>query len=179
MKLSAPAVRLSFDTPEPFYPYREPDDVRPEPTRHLRLFFVGQGVPEIRDASRPSTSGTLWPVKPTYAGPVAKDVKLPIPGWEPSTSWLTVYDDKAPSRKGKGDLAIRPTGDETAIIPPSIEVKEPREVPIPADLLALGGLLSAIVVATQRRRHGDEEAQPEHPATGEPEEPASRKDGGS
>jgi hypothetical protein len=168
-KLSAPAVRLSFDTPEPFYPYREPDDVRPEPTRHLRLFFIGQGVPEVRDESRPSTSATLWPVKPTYAGPVASDVKLPIPGWEPSTSWLTVYDDKAPSRKGKGDLALRPTEDTTAITPPSIEVAEPREVPIPADLLALGALLSAVVVVAQRRRHGEEAEEgdegEEHPPT--------------
>ena len=41
-ELLSKTVRISFKTPLPFYPYREPEDVRANETRKLLVWFVGK-----------------------------------------------------------------------------------------------------------------------------------------
>ena len=129
------AVRLSFSTALPFYPYREPADVRPgQGPRLLKLFVL---APWRADAvAGPERGAFISPwTRPMWAGPVGPEVVegtavacgLPAPEAAKlaGRSWtLTEFEDTASPRLA-GDLYFRPSPDQSRLErPPSVEYVE-------------------------------------------------------
>jgi hypothetical protein len=133
------AVRMSFATDRPFFPYREPTDQRENlpasevhATRLLRVFFLGGArvdgaIGERRD---PWPGRTLWSdrLDPARLG------ALPFP--LPAGAWLTVFEDAASPRPGTDDLFFAAAADARPIRPPPIVRVHEEEIPVPVDVLA-------------------------------------------
>lgn len=146
--LAATTVRLSFDTPRPFYPYREPDDTAPHPGRLLRLAFVGNGTP------RAKIGDDAW-IPPKFSGELGRaSWASPVPLPE-GAAWLTVYEDDVTGRRGLGDVSFLPTTDRTVITPPPIIDTVQRDLPLPLDVVAGLGLVGGLAVWISRRRKED------------------------
>lgn len=126
------AVRMSFRTERPVFPFRTPaDQSAGGPGNHLlRIFFVGA------DRVKGSLGEGLWEARIPYARrrtDLAALLGDAVPqGAAASEGWLTVFEDGAWPRAAKGDLYFEADrGGE--IIPPPVILK--RKVPIPMELL--------------------------------------------
>lgn len=106
--IGSTAVRMSFTTDVPYFPYSEPEDMRgAKPKRLLRVFFLSdKKMVGMRGAAE-------WPAKIAWAGPLttegAKAVAplLKIPGYTPGNeTWLTEFEDNASPRTGDLDVTF-------------------------------------------------------------------------
>ena len=136
--LGTSAVRMSFHTDRPFFPYREPRDQRESlppsrsTPRSLRVFFVG--------ASR--ASGTIGEAATTFAGTTpwsgpldTSRALLPVPA--PPGAWLTVFQDDSSPRPGTDELWFDRSKDPAPIKPPPVIFRVDDAIPLPLDLIAL------------------------------------------
>lgn len=151
--LSTQAVRMSFGTPRPLYPYREPEGQRtapPPPERTLRVFFVSD-----QRYRGDLGGGKTWAAETTYAQALGSTVlEDHLPGLLPSSAYLTVFVDRSNPRPGTDDLWFRPS-DEGDVTPEPIVRTVGRPFVIPLDLLLMVGLMGAglwWVVRRWRRR---------------------------
>lgn len=123
-KAHASAIRLSFSTDQPFYPYREPEEMqnRPKQTggngRTLRLFFLA----DKRYAATIGKNGSDWPAETVWANPIDKTdsnaifekVKFDAP--ERSTDWyLTEFIDESDPRPGTDELYFSESADQSSV----------------------------------------------------------------
>ncbi len=108
--VAAKAVRLTFQTEQPFYPYREPEDARlpgMRGSRMLRVFYVGE---HRVDGALGDTAGG-WPGKPVWANPLEpgrrdgllRDLKV-TDSKLPASRWLTVFEDSSFPRPGTDEV---------------------------------------------------------------------------
>lgn len=151
--LSTSAVRMSFRTERPFYPYREPAGQRQGPTppdRTLRVFFVS----DQRYAGALEGAGApAWPGRTTYARALPPDeLSSHLPGLAPGAAYLTVFVDRSNPRPGTADLWFRPSEDATDVIPEPIVHTRRRPLELPIDLVVLLALPIAGTVLLLRRR---------------------------
>ncbi len=130
------AIRMTFATDKPVYPYREPTDQRenlpPEALyqpRLLRVFFLGTQRMEGAVGTGPFGGKTTW------SGPVKTAVNLPFTSLD--KPWLTVFEDTASPRPGTDDLFFSPSKDQTEIRPPPFVEHRDSEIPLPLDILAI------------------------------------------
>jgi hypothetical protein len=136
------AVRMSFGTERPFFPYREPADQRQGPTqpRELLVYLIALGRME-------GTIGAdqFWSRELLYAAP--KDgLGALLAATLPSTavtsgSWLNAFRDRASPRPGVDDLFFAPATSREKVVPPPVTIDERLDLPLPLDVLA--GLLCA------------------------------------
>jgi hypothetical protein len=144
--ISTSAVRMTFTTERPFYPYREPADQRETVPpnlagayagRTLRVFFVGPGRFDgaIGDAGKP------WPGRPRWSNPYEGTAlpEQPLPFALPENAWLTDFVDESSPRPGTDEVYFAPAKDPSRITPPPIPHPYPLTIPIPLELVALAG----------------------------------------
>lgn len=151
------AVRLSFQTDVPLFPYRVPtDNIAPAGEGHiLRSFVVGPG----RAAGTLGEGGAAKPYAQAavkHAGPVAQaDLAALIGAALPAGAaakladgaWLTAFEDPTwPSGTDDLTFAHDPAGQPYHEV---IETVVTKELPIPLDLILLAGVVGVVVV---RRR---------------------------
>ncbi len=118
-EVSASALRISFKTDRPLFPYREPDS-RSDASRlginHrlLRIYFVAESRYEGRFSPENS-----WPGKTRYSQPLQRDQRsqllrhLDMPEFTlPSRAWLTEFEDSWPYGKAPGDVYFTPSADQ-------------------------------------------------------------------
>jgi len=138
--LSASAVRLSFETEAPVYPYLEPDDTADVPGRELHLFVASghrmEGV-LADDGDRP------WTASAFFSAPVdgAEMLASALPGVDlPARLWVDERTDFA-TKRAASDLVFRQApADVEARRPPIVEY-ERHEVPLPYELpFVIGGI---------------------------------------
>ncbi len=149
---------MSFETERPFFPYREPDDLRVAGgLRLLRVFFVSNE--RVRgELARPLG----WPGAATWAGAV-KDAGSLLSGALaldeiPSAPVLTALDDKSSPRPGIADVFFTRDTDQREVRPPVTVIEDPIVIPIPLELVALFGCAGFVVLAVllvRRRRTSD------------------------
>ena len=118
-EVSASALRISFKTDRPIFPYREPDsriDAERLGVGHrlLRIYFVAESRYEGRFS--PSLQ---WSGKTRYSQPLQKDQRtnllqhLEMPeSTGPSQAWLTECEDSWPYGKAPGDVTFTPSADQ-------------------------------------------------------------------
>jgi hypothetical protein len=158
--VAAGALRLSFRTDQPLFPYREPDPTGPAATlgarnRLLRIYFIGDA--RYRGEL---TRDQPWTGKVAWAGTLAEEdrkkllgmLRLPQ-GTGPEQWWLTEFEDEWPYRPAPADLTFARDSDQGNVRrPPRIEYVAS---PVPADV-AVYALAVAILLPLVRRgaRHG-------------------------
>ena len=153
LALDSSAVRMSFDTDRPFYPYREPSDQPSTNGRSLRVFFVGSNKV---DATVGETD--KWPAQLLFADAVTEASAL-LDGVVPAETlqalnatkpWLSAYLDHARKRSDAGDLWFR-ASDAEAYLPVKYD-DNTVTIPIFVDVLIFFGLFGASFVRWRRRR---------------------------
>ncbi len=114
--IGSTAVRMSFTTDTPFFPYHEPEDMRDAKTpRLLRVFFLAAQKMDGK------LSGAEWPGRVVWADKPAAELKgvqplLKIPGYAPGGgTWLTEFEDRASPRPGTSDLTFVPHADQSPV----------------------------------------------------------------
>jgi hypothetical protein len=149
------AVRLTFTTDRPFYPYREPiESQRADAARgrKLRVFFV---TPDGRSDGAIGAAKARWPATLEYARP-RTDLRALLQGAIPesaipTSAWLHDYLDPSSPRPGTDELWFTRAAAQDEIVPPEIVMERPREIYVPVDLIALGGVAVWLVVRVSRR----------------------------
>lgn len=159
--LGTGAVRMSFKTERPFFPYREPRDQRDasmpaslSSTRSLRVFYVGpkRVVPVIGDGA------TKFPGKIAWAGELPHDMVDRLPVGVLAGSWLTAIEDDSAPRPGVEELWLDPSKDQAAIKPRPIVVPVYDEIPLPLDVIALAGIAIYFIARRIRKSRAAEGA---------------------
>ncbi|HEY1189382.1 MAG TPA: DUF2330 domain-containing protein [Gemmata sp.] len=116
------AVRMSFRTDAPFYPYREPADMRDaKAPRLLRVFVIAdQKMNGSLGAGAPWAGQTVWAGAPGAEGWKGALAHLKVPGLRPTDStWLTEFEDRSAPRKGDDDLTFAAAGDQNPVQRPT------------------------------------------------------------
>ncbi|MFO0804823.1 MAG: DUF2330 domain-containing protein [Gemmataceae bacterium] len=125
--LRAKPVRLSFKTDRPFYPYREPADMRlasPSPHgRILKVYFVADKrfSGTIGD-SAPFPGRIAWSdtLQDAERIDVIAKAKLPADAG-PKAEWrLTEFEDRSSPRPGTDEVYFAPSADQSAVARPPI-----------------------------------------------------------
>lgn len=131
LAVGSAAVRMSFKTDAPFFPYSEPDDLKDAKTRRLlRVFFLG-------DRKMLGVRGDAdWETKIAWAGKLAAEGAkalaplLKIPGYEPTEdTWLTEFEDHASPRPGGLDVTFKQNPDQNPVERPARIVYTARSDP--------------------------------------------------
>lgn len=143
------AVRMSFTTERPFFPYREPASQREgaaEP-RVLRVWFVG---PE-RVAGR--LGENAWPGQ-MYWSDTIQDFEL---GGVTIArgSRLTAFEDHSSPRPGTADLFFVRDDDQKTVLPPPYEETRYKTVNVPLDVLLAPVVIGAFWLRKRRREVRD------------------------
>jgi hypothetical protein len=158
--LTARAVRISFATDRPFYPYREPADSRANKSlgsRTLRVFF----------ASTKRVTGTLgergaWPGETVWSAPLAEaqtallrqNLTDPRPVSEhgpvavqlPETVWLTEFVDRSSPRPGTDEVSFQESTDQSVLKRPAEVTYDVRPRINPRELTAVSLIGAALML---------------------------------
>jgi hypothetical protein len=137
MRLEPKAVRLTFQTDRPFYPYREPADVRGPGLRGerlLRVFVLATG----RTEGALGDSGT-WPGRAVWAGPVSAAQRdklyagLKLPAGTGEAPWLTEFEDDSFPRPGTDEVFFGPAREQVKLErPPVVRYEYSNGAPAPS-----------------------------------------------
>lgn len=130
-EMEGKAVRMTFKTETPFYPYREPEAPKVEPkkpdnwytpTRFLRVFLLAakRVGGTLGTGSNAWVAGTPWSDKldETQLYNVAVDLKID-PAALKNANWLTEFEDRSSPRKGTDEVYFK-TNDDPAVQRPVI-----------------------------------------------------------
>ena len=116
---STKAVRISFSTNRPVYPYKEPLDDLPETNRILNLYLLAatQFNPELSDGETKNWTGPEYSLK--IKASVPEIVKV-----SSKEKWLTVWKDVTPTGKRPyRDLYFKPIENSQEVLPyPPVQV---------------------------------------------------------
>jgi hypothetical protein len=118
-RVGSRAVRLSFATDRPFYPYAEPTDQPQETGRRFRLTVVTSERVDGTEGSSP------WGARVGYASgaPLGTLLRGAVPdGFSLAGAWMTTYEETN-SRRGAHDLYFHRAAAQTSVAP-SITVFE-------------------------------------------------------
>jgi hypothetical protein len=145
------AVRMSFATERPFFPYREPADQREGPLtpRELLVYLVAPGRMEGTIGAGPWNRALEYAApRPGLRGLLEVAVSR---GAVADGAWLHAFRDRATPRPGLDDLWFAPSSRDETVVPPPVVIDEWVSVPVPLDVIA-GGI--AVAVWIRRRRRG-------------------------
>jgi hypothetical protein len=157
---SLAAVRLSFHTDRPFYPYREPADARTEgnyaPGRWLSAIVLSTERVDGRLGAAPNAP--LWPGQVQWTNRLpdsarataASSLKLSAKQL-PANLWMTVMLDASSPRPGTDEVYFAPAPTQTPIVPNPIIHYHDVIVPVPLDAVAIFGSAGFGVVWALRR----------------------------
>lgn len=155
------AIRMTFKTERPYFPYREPADQRDDKAakhagpRLLRVFMLAK---ERMDGSLGKDG--KWPGRAVHASDVTglntkmllEQLKLPddtiAADW-----WLTEFEDRASPRPGTDEVYFSPAKDQSTLKRPAIIQYVKNDAPGLALCLAVAvGLFAPTLVRRMRRR---------------------------
>jgi hypothetical protein len=138
------AVKMTFETSTPFYPYREPEqkDADPDelalPPRMLRVFFV----------SDQRYTGKGWAASTLYSA----RTQIPIDLYPGKADRLTVFIDDASPRIAKDEVFFEPNKDQSEVKQPPVIVHRPRRIPIPLEAVGFAVILVALLIVRRQRK---------------------------
>lgn len=142
------AVRMSFATDAPFFPYREPASQREGPSgpRVLKVWFIGPERVTGRVADQPWTGQMFW-------SEAVKDLEVGGVKVDPAAR-LTAFEDHATPRPGIDDLHFVRDADQREHIPPPIVETKIEPIRVPADIaVGLPAIVAFVWWRRRRRRH--------------------------
>ena len=116
------ALRISFQTDTPLFPYREPDSAEASQQlaaadRLLRIYFISNRAYEGR-----FENGAAWGGRKVWSGNITaertsllEELQLPEAESGPATWWLTEIEDQWPYRKAPGDVFFAPAKSQAPV----------------------------------------------------------------
>ncbi|HVF85327.1 MAG TPA: DUF2330 domain-containing protein [Abditibacteriaceae bacterium] len=152
------AVRMSFQTERPFYPYREPSQARSQNSRLLRVYLF---APKRMTGA---INGKLWVGKTVWSdtSPAAQlpvlTRQLGLSGRTLDNMRLTVLEDSSTVRYAPDDVYFQPAFDQARLVPVVASQSSDKQGPQPAGvllILACGGSAAFFVMRkrSSNRRH--------------------------
>lgn len=154
------AVRMSFTTDRPFFPYREPADQREAKEaragdRLLRVFFLSSSR---MDGALGGGASGAWPGQTVWADRISEANRERLGSLVPRESqlsqntWLTVFEDKSSPRTGTDEVYFAPSKQQGTVQAPPVITTVGRSIPAPLDLILIliGGLF--LLMRWKRRR---------------------------
>jgi MYXO-CTERM domain-containing protein len=165
--VDAKALRISFATERPLFPYREPDyGATPNQLgvagRTLRIFFLAEGAYQGElTKENPWTGQVVWSDRISAAArsELLKTLQLPE-STGPAEWWLTEFSDGWPYRIAPADLYFSPAPEQTVLHrPPIIEYVSNQRAPVDPTAVALVGL-AALPLWRRRRRSAEARRRP-------------------
>jgi hypothetical protein len=119
--IKASALRITFRTDRPLFPYREPESATAKSkldvsSRLLRIYFIAEARyrGEI-DGEKPWSGKTVWADDITrHKASLLKSLKLPA-STGPDTWWLTEFEDNWRYQKAAGDIYFSPDPKQTIL----------------------------------------------------------------
>ncbi len=156
-QVSAAALRISFETERPLFPYREPDSKKSAATlgvqdRLLRIYFLGQARYEGELTKEQPWSGNVaWADKLDDASQqkILELLKLPA-STAPGGWWLTEFEDHWPYQTAPADLYFGPSATQAIVKrPPIIQY---GMMPAPSDITAFATPAFLVIALWWRRR---------------------------
>ena len=141
------AVRMSFQTDRPFYPYREParEAGASSEDRVLRVHVLSTERYAATLADKP------WFARVLFAAPI--EPGLPeLAGLGDHLRFATTFVDESSPRPATDELYFAPSPDRALVRQPPIVITEPNDIVLPLDLLALGLIIAVVIVRRRRAR---------------------------
>jgi len=157
-RVESSAVRMSFQTEQPFFPYREPAAPRgaASPPRLLVVYFLGDARPE----GRIGTSGA-WPGRTAWSGTIEAGAKaslirlLKLPeGAAAGSNRLTRFTDGSSPRPGTDDLFFAAAADQSDYRPDRRMPREDESSSMLTWIVASLAAAIAIFFIVRRRKRG-------------------------
>ena len=141
------AVRMSFTTDRPFFPYREPASQREGPAdpRVLRVWFIGPERVEGKIGD-----GQTWPGQLYWSETLTDRQISGVP--VAAGARLTAFEDHATPRPGVDDLFFGRSTDQSVLIqPPNVET-EIKTTHVPIDVVLAPILILGVWGLRRRKR---------------------------
>lgn len=145
-RVGSAAVRMTFETEQPFYPYREPSDMPKTSRRSLRLYVVA--------ASRVAANAgpAAWAAEVEHARPLPDATRVLAGAIPPEATaaraWLTTFYDRATERVPH-DLTLRPSEATSEVALRASVVTREVVVPVPIEPVVV---LAGTVYFWRRRK---------------------------
>jgi hypothetical protein len=156
-RFAAPLVRMSFHADRPFYPYREPEDMRgsgvPPTPRTLGLFVLSDQKSEATLGESESwPASTVWANSiPASVSRVSSELKLDrsaFPTDFTGLPYLTEFTDRSAPRPGIDEVYLRPASVPTNLERPPIVVTHVEIRQIPGEWGGVGLGVAIVAVPT-------------------------------
>jgi hypothetical protein len=151
--LAAAALRLSFKTERPLFPYREPESAVAAKNlgtsdRLLRIYFIGEGQYRGTVGNDAAWSGRVaWSGDITrHRDGLLRDLKLSADSG-PAQWWLTEFNDQWPYARAAGDVYFTRDANQ------KVTQRPPAPGGFQCDLALTGFLAMAALRPFRRRRH--------------------------
>lgn len=160
--VAAAALRMSFKTDRPLFPYREPDTAKAASAlatsdRLLRIFFVGDGRYQGELTGGTWTGTVAWSNKLSAADRDRAIAALKLPaGAAPGEWWLTEFEDAWPYAKAPSDLYFTRNPKQDTLERPPVVVYTARDGSTSDAALAVVSAFAIPMFFRRRRRakHG-------------------------
>jgi hypothetical protein len=149
LSITGSAVRMSFRTDTPFFPYREPEDQRATARpRSLRVFLLA----DARFDGKLGDGSSRWPGRTMWANhldkgtfeAVARAGKLPD-GLAGRDWWLTEFIDESSPRPGTDEVYFSRSPDQSTLERPPNVVTKYRTWPAWVGIVAVVGTTVVLV----------------------------------
>lgn len=127
--LNAPALRISFTTDRPLFPYREPDMAADAAKlgakdRLLRIYFLSNVRYQGGLSEQQWTGKVVWSNALEAYQCLNLHTQLALPEKQVALWWLTEFEDHWPYRPAPSDLYFSPSKETDAVIKRPDEVAE-------------------------------------------------------
>lgn len=148
------AVKMTFTTERPFFPYREPRSQRDgsgdAPDRILNVWFLGPERVSGTVGAKPWSSELRWSSDPgaAWLRDFARRARVELP----ETLRLSAFADYESPRPGTDDLFFSRAADQQPFVPPPEIITTVRWIPVPADVLFVLALGTFFLFRRRRRR---------------------------
>lgn len=148
------AVKMSFTTERPFFPYREPASQRDlqgdDPGRILRVWFLGPERVSGTVGSTPWNTELLWSNDPgaAWLRDFERRARLDLP----DSLRLSAFADYVSPRPGTDDLFFDPATDQRPFVPPPEVITSVQPIPMPLDVVGVLAIGTFFVIRRRRRR---------------------------
>ena len=148
--MAASALRISFKTDKPLFPYREPESATASKAlnnkfRLLRIYFIAEAQYEGK------INGQQWSGKTRWSGDITehrarlmKALKLPA-NTGPDKLWLTEIEDQWPYEQAAGDVYFTPVAKQMVIN------RDGLNVPLKLDAMLLVLLGAGLLLGFRKR----------------------------
>lgn len=158
--VAADALRMSFKTDRPLFPYREPDSTKSAAAlntshRTLRIYFLadaryqGDLTPTQRWTGTVAWAGKLPAER---RAELLRKLKLPE-STGPAEFFLTEFEDAWPYANAPADVYFAKSEDQRSLKrPPIIEYVDTAMIPLDGSMLALGMVMGLSLIGHRRRR---------------------------